>query len=187
MTSSDTPNHAVPPVARRPISYETGIGRIINLCYRAIRASWTPEDDAPVQLRRALEAAGFVNVRKERIDIPIGPWPDDPRWKHVGLMKQDDLLAQADQISLRPLPERNSRRHPGSHRHGQRRQFASRCALRRHLRPETSSCRPASQHGYCRMKGKTGAIKVLCKPLSNEIIWMQEVAFSRMAHVLRLV
>lgn len=50
-----------------------------------------------------LEAAGFVNLREEQINVPIGLWPADPCWKYIGLTKQEDLLALAHPVSLKPL------------------------------------------------------------------------------------
>ncbi|KAK8128053.1 hypothetical protein PG984_009161 [Apiospora sp. TS-2023a] len=102
--SSDTPNPVVPPEARRRvICPETGLGRISHLCHRAVRGAWTPEEVAPAHQRRALEAAGFVNVREEHFDIPVGPWPDDPRLKCIGLLKYEGLVALADPVSLKPM------------------------------------------------------------------------------------
>ncbi|KAK7982129.1 hypothetical protein PG988_004367 [Apiospora saccharicola] len=100
---SDTPNQAVAPEARRLICPDMGLGRITKLCHQAVRGSWAPEELEPAAQRRALEAAGFVNVRDERFDMPMGPWPDDPRLKYIGLMKHEDLLAYVDPISLKPL------------------------------------------------------------------------------------
>ncbi|KAK7927572.1 hypothetical protein PG985_004570 [Apiospora marii] len=99
----DTSNYVVPAEARRPICPKTGLGRITDLCHRAVKGAWTREEVEPVHQRRALEAAGVVNVREEHFDIPMGPWPDDPRRKYLGLMKHEDLLALADPVSLKPL------------------------------------------------------------------------------------
>ncbi|EPE05846.1 methyltransferase domain-containing protein [Ophiostoma piceae UAMH 11346] len=53
---------------------------------KIIGRSFTVVDDA-VQ-RRAMEAAGYVDIQEKLVKVPSGPWPADPRLKEIGLYAQ---------------------------------------------------------------------------------------------------
>ena len=60
--------------------------RVYDLCHcRAMASIGRPTATAET-LHEKLEAAGFVNVTVETFKQVYGPWPKDPKMKHIGAM-----------------------------------------------------------------------------------------------------
>lgn len=55
------------------------------------------------KLRSYAEAAGFVNIREEKLKMPLGPWPKDPELKQIGMMNLVQMLDGAEAFSLKTL------------------------------------------------------------------------------------
>lgn len=52
-----------------------------------------------------LKEAGFVNVKVESVNIPIGTWPKDERLKKMGDWNQRQMLKLVESYSLAPFTE----------------------------------------------------------------------------------
>ena len=44
------------------------------------------------RLRSWYEEVGFEDVQEQIFKIPVNSWPDDPRWKEIGRLWQENLL-----------------------------------------------------------------------------------------------
>ena len=40
-------------------------------------------------MREFLEGAKFTDIHEERVKMPIGAWPSDPRWREIGILYAD--------------------------------------------------------------------------------------------------
>ncbi|KAI9894484.1 MAG: hypothetical protein M1814_003242 [Vezdaea aestivalis] len=52
------------------------------------------------KLRGMIEEAGFANVREEIFDLPMGPWPKDPRLKEIGMFQQIQVTEGLSGIAM---------------------------------------------------------------------------------------
>jgi hypothetical protein len=52
------------------------------------------------KLRRWYEEAGFVDVREEVFELPIGPWHPDPEMRELGSMWRNNILSGLQGFSL---------------------------------------------------------------------------------------
>ena len=60
--------------------------RVYDLChYSAMASIGRPPATAEI-LHKRLEDAGFVDVKVETFKQVYGPWPRDPKMKHIGAM-----------------------------------------------------------------------------------------------------
>ena len=55
------------------------------------------------KLRSYAEAAGFVNIREEKLKMPLVPWPKNPELKQIGMMNLVQMLYGAEAFSLKIL------------------------------------------------------------------------------------
>ena len=60
--------------------------RVYDLCHYEAMASIGRPPATAEGLREKLEDAGFVDVRVETYKQVYGPWPKDPKMKHIGAM-----------------------------------------------------------------------------------------------------
>jgi len=54
-----------------------------------------------LQLEEWTKAAGFKNVVHQKFKLPIGPWPQDPQLRQVGLLNLKQVLDGLEGFSLR--------------------------------------------------------------------------------------
>lgn len=55
------------------------------------------------KLEQWVEAAGFKNIIRRKVKLPIGPWPKDPELKNIGMLNLSQLLDGLDAFSFRLL------------------------------------------------------------------------------------
>ncbi|KAK2795940.1 hypothetical protein FQN51_009598 [Onygenales sp. PD_10] len=68
------------------------------------------EDKDPrvaMKLDNLLSSAGFVNVEKTLIHLPLSPWPTDPRMREIGGMNRANVHRLLSSLALYPLMERS--------------------------------------------------------------------------------
>ena len=56
--------------------------------------------DVNEQYTRWLRAAGFVNIREEKLKWPIGPWAKDRFWKRFGTINLDNMMQGLEGMSI---------------------------------------------------------------------------------------
>jgi hypothetical protein len=61
------------------------------------------EVHAVLKTAQRLKDAGFVNVEKRIIKIPIGAWPKDKTLKTLGIYARTSLVDGLEGLSLAPL------------------------------------------------------------------------------------
>lgn len=52
-------------------------------------------------LKRQMEEAGFTNIAVQEFKIPIGPWPEDLRMRHIGEYQLLAMLEGLEALTLR--------------------------------------------------------------------------------------